>query len=254
MTRPPNPCVQLHPIHPPRLPVRATLTEGYTRSHFGPPQPDRPAASVGDYCSAVLMVGKKGPGRTIYDQIKLLPEGDRCPLCDQRNVSTLDHILPKTLYPALAVAPDNLVGACFECNKAKLATAPVTPQDTLLHPYFDDVSHEQWLKAGIVPQAPPAVIFRVEAPHSWPADLTISVRHQFDIFGLPSLYSSEAAREISNIRHNLQTHFDAGGTGAVQNELMRQWYSRRANRLNSWQTATYEALAHDAWFCDGGFA
>ena len=200
------------------------------------------------------MVGKKGPGRTIYDQIKLLPEGDRCPLCDQRNVSTLDHILPKTLYPALAVAPDNLVGACFECNKAKLATAPVTPQDTLLHPYFDDVSHEQWLKAGIVPQAPPAVIFRVEAPHSWPADLTIRVRHQFDIFGLPSLYSSEAAREISNIRHNLQTHFDAGGTGAVQNELMRQWYSRRANRLNSWQTATYEALAHDAWFCDGGFA
>ena len=30
------------------------MTEGYTRSHFGPPQPDRPAASVGDYCSAVL--------------------------------------------------------------------------------------------------------------------------------------------------------------------------------------------------------
>ena len=53
-TRPPDPRVHLHPIHPPRLPVRATLTEGYTRSHFGPPQPDQPAASVGDYCSAVL--------------------------------------------------------------------------------------------------------------------------------------------------------------------------------------------------------
>ena len=61
-TRPPNPCVQLHPIHPPRLPVRATLTEGYTRSHFGPPQPDQPAASVGDYCAAVLspLNGKAG--------------------------------------------------------------------------------------------------------------------------------------------------------------------------------------------------
>ena len=53
-TRPPDPRVHLHPIHPPRLPVRATLTEGYTRSHFGPPQPDQPAASVGDYCAAVL--------------------------------------------------------------------------------------------------------------------------------------------------------------------------------------------------------
>ena len=38
----------------PRLPVRVTLTEGYRRSHFGPPQPDQPAASVGDYCAAVL--------------------------------------------------------------------------------------------------------------------------------------------------------------------------------------------------------
>ena len=31
------------------------MTEGYTRSHFGPPQPDQPAASVGDYCAAVLI-------------------------------------------------------------------------------------------------------------------------------------------------------------------------------------------------------
>ena len=45
---------QYTPPPPPRLPVRATLTEGYTRSHFGPPQPDQPAASVGDYCAAVL--------------------------------------------------------------------------------------------------------------------------------------------------------------------------------------------------------
>ena len=29
--------------------------EGYRRSHIGPPpQPDKPAASLGDYCSAVL--------------------------------------------------------------------------------------------------------------------------------------------------------------------------------------------------------
>jgi hypothetical protein len=70
------------------------------------------------------MAGRKGPGRAIYDQIKLLPKGDRCPFCDQRNVSTLDHVLPKTLYPSLAVAPLNLVGMCMECNKAKLSLAP----------------------------------------------------------------------------------------------------------------------------------
>ena len=30
--------------------------EGYRRSHIGPPKPDDPAASVGEYCSAVLIV------------------------------------------------------------------------------------------------------------------------------------------------------------------------------------------------------
>ena len=53
-TRPPGPARTSPPDTSPRLPVRATLTEGYTRSHFGPPQPDQPAASVGDYCAAVL--------------------------------------------------------------------------------------------------------------------------------------------------------------------------------------------------------
>ena len=53
-TRPPGPARTSPTRYIPRLPVRATLTEGYTRSHFGPPQPDQPAASVGDYCAAVL--------------------------------------------------------------------------------------------------------------------------------------------------------------------------------------------------------
>jgi hypothetical protein len=41
------------------------------------------------------LAGKNGPGRSIYNAIRMLPEGDRCPFCDQRNVSTLDHVLPK---------------------------------------------------------------------------------------------------------------------------------------------------------------
>jgi len=200
------------------------------------------------------MAGKDGPGRAIYDRIKLLPQGDRCPFCDQRNVSTLDHILPKTLYPALAVTPINLVGACMECNKAKLTIAAAAPDDVVLHPYFDDVSGEQWLKAEVLQKAPCAVIFRVDAPSGWNATVTARVENHFNMLGLASLYSSEAAREISNIRYNLTLHFNAGGVDAVQDELLRQWRSRRANRLNSWQTASYEAFAQSVWFYSGGFA
>jgi 5-methylcytosine-specific restriction endonuclease McrA len=109
------------------------------------------------------MAGKKGPGRHVYDAIKLLPKQGICPFCDHRPVSTLDHLLPKRLFPALAVAPNNLVGACADCNKAKLAFAPTAEEEVVLHPYFDNVDAERWLDARVVEGPVAAVIFRTQA-------------------------------------------------------------------------------------------
>ena len=199
------------------------------------------------------MAAKNGPGRPIYDQIKLLPKGDRCPFCDHRNISTLDHVLPKTLYPNLAVTPLNLVASCFECNKTKAAIAPRNADEVVLHPYFDNITTEQWLRAQVVCQTPCAIVFDVVSPKNWNEITSARVCRQFALLELAKLYSSEAARELANIRYNLQMHFDAGGAEAVRRELVRQAISRRANRLNSWQTAMYETIAHDSWFCNGGF-
>lgn len=200
-------------------------------------------------------MAKKGqPGRAIYDQIKLLPEDDRCPFCDHRNISTLDHILPKKQYPIFAVTPVNLVGACADCNKSKLEFAPTGAGDTMLHPYFDEVSDKQWLAAYIVQRSPAAVTFHVVDVDDWDDVLNARIAHQFNLLGLSGLYSSQAARLTTDIRHNLLRHFDHGGASAVRAELVCQWESRQANRLNSWQTATYKALAESDWFCDGGFA
>lgn len=200
-------------------------------------------------------MAKKGqPGRPIYDQIKLLPEGDRCPLCDHRNISTLDHVLPKNRYPIFAVTPINLVGACADCNKVKLDVAPTGAGDTVLHPYFDEANDQQWLIARVVQTMPAALTFHVIGVDEWDDVLNARIVHQFDLLGLAGLYSSQAARETTDIRQNLQRHFDYGGAAAVRAELECQWESRQANRVNSWQTATYEALAESDWFCDGGFA
>lgn len=44
-------------------------------------------------------------GRDVYDELMMAAPRGRCPLCGQRDVSTLEHILPKSAYPALAVTP-----------------------------------------------------------------------------------------------------------------------------------------------------
>lgn len=200
------------------------------------------------------MAKKGSPGRDIYDHLKSLPEDDLCPFCDHRNVSTLDHILPKAHYPNLAVTPENLVGSCGECNKLKSDIVPIVVGDTIPHPYFDDISGHQWLFADVIESAPAAVQFRTEVVDIWGNDLNARISKQFESLNLNQLFVSQAARELSDIRKNLQRHFDSSGAPGVRSELEHQWQSRRANRLNSWQTATYEAFRNSDWFCEGGFS
>lgn len=199
------------------------------------------------------MAGKTGPGRSIYTIIKLLPEHDRCPFCDHRDVSTLDHILPKTLFPALAVTPLNLVGSCKDCNKAKKTLAPTNADDAILHPYFDNVSDQTWLKARIIEQDVCAALFRVRHRDEWSNSTNARLKAQFKMLGLHKLYSSQAAREMSGIRDSLIRKHDAGGAETVKRELEDQWRSRQVDRRNCWQTALYKALSRSDWYCDVGF-
>ncbi|MDA8230959.1 MAG: hypothetical protein M0006_06445 [Magnetospirillum sp.] len=158
------------------------------------------------------MVKKGAPGRHIYDDIIAAPPQGRCPLCGQRPVSTLDHHLPKAHYPALAVAPLNLVPSCSDCNKAKLDGIPRTSAEVSLHPYFDDVDGERWLVAEVIETQPAAVRFKVVIPPTWDGTLGQRVHHHFKTLGLGRLYASEAAEELTNIRHQLINLRVAAGT------------------------------------------
>lgn len=188
------------------------------------------------------MANKGSPARRIYDAIKLLPEQGICPLCYYRPVSTLDHVLPKRRYPVLAVNPDNLVGACADCNKLKLDFAPTAANEVPVHPYFDDTSEERWLDAQVVEGPVAAVVFRAMAVDTWSPILNERVRRQFNRLGLAKLYGAQAAREISGIARLLGDIFGNLGANGVRVELQRQAMTREAARLNSWQAVTFRNL------------
>ena len=192
-------------------------------------------------------------GRSIYNQIKLGAADGVCLLCGHLRVATLDHHLPKSLFPALAVAPTNLVPCCTSCNMAKLARAPSCAEEETLHPYFDNVDGDRWLVADVKPTAMgPTLHFKVRAPSAWPDLLRTRTTYHFKILKLATLYLTQAQQELSNIRHLLVTLHTNQGIGAVRDHLALSAESRRAVRLNSWQTAMYEALAGDTWFCEQG--
>ena len=199
------------------------------------------------------MAKKGAPGRDAYDTLFTSAPQGKCPLCGHRTVSTLDHHLPKAHYPALAVVPLNLVPACGDCNKAKLASLPSTASEETLHPYFDDITGDRWLYADVIEEEPAALRFFVNAPAHWGAVLAARVGLHFRTLGLAKLYAAEAADELLNIRHQLQIIHAAGGAEMVRAEMEDRAESSRVIRLSGWRTVTFEAFAENAWFCGGGF-
>src|SRR5262249_39637235 len=127
--------------------------------------------------------------RPIYDAIKLAPRNGVCPLCGHRVVSTLDHYLAKSRHPSYTVTPLNLLPACSDCNKLKLNRQPANARDQTLHPYFDDVSSDVWLKATLIESVDPAVVFFVDPPNQWEPVLQERIRLHFRAFGLAELYA-----------------------------------------------------------------
>lgn len=76
----------------------------------------------------------------------------------------------------------------------------------------------------------------------------------FRISMLGTLYATHAAVEISNMRHALKKMAATPGFA----ERIRQHLRERAESCaevyeNSWQRATFDALADSDWFCSSGF-
>jgi 5-methylcytosine-specific restriction endonuclease McrA len=194
------------------------------------------------------MAAQRSPGRAIYDAIMMASPHGLCPLCGQRVVATLDHYLPKSRYAALAVNPANLIPACSDCNKAKSDVVADT-----LHPYFDDIEGDPWLRAELIEVEPAAARFFVDPPASWTPAFAERVMRHFRTFGLNRLYAAHAAYEISGLARLLSEVFISGGTAAVRKYLGDHAQSRREVHLNSWQASLYDCLAGSDWFCSGGF-
>lgn len=197
---------------------------------------------------------KSSRTRSTYAKLKKACVNDICPLCGQGTVHQLDHYLPIASFPVYGVTAINLVPACSDCNKYKLIHVAANAGEQTIHPYFDEVDAEQWLFGEVVESTPAAVRFSVNPPDTWDAVLVERVKTHFRIYRLGALYATHAAVEISNIRHALKKM----ATTPDFAERIRQHLRERAESCaevyeNSWQRATFDALADSNWFCSGGF-
>ncbi len=202
------------------------------------------------YKSHFARVGS--PSRALYEAVRFAPPYGLCPMCGQRIVSTVDHYLPQSLHPIFNLTPANLVPACSDCNKGKLAKFAQSAEEQTLHPYFDDLGNERWLVVDVRETTPPSIAYHVRPPAGWAAVLAARVQHHFKVMGLAELYAAQAASELADISFNLAELMRTGGPASVRAHLHGEFTSRYARDPNSWKTALYEGLWASDWFCNEG--
>lgn len=199
------------------------------------------------------MVKKDNNGRKYYDLLLLSAPKGKCPLCSQRQATTLDHYLPKSIYPLLSVTPINLVPSCKDCNTGKLTDYPTQSNEETLHPYYDDVEAFSWLKMKLIRCKPIIVIFSVSPPQGISKVLKERMEHHLLNFKLNELYTSHAIEEFENVRQQLTKLYENGGKYLLKEHLKECFESREAILKNSWQTAFYKELMENDEFCNGAF-
>lgn len=199
------------------------------------------------------MVKKDNNGRKYYDLLLLSAPKGKCPLCSQRQATTLDHYLPKSIYPLLSVTPINLVPSCKDCNTGKLTDYPTQSNEETLHPYYDDVEAFSWLKMKLIRCKPIIVRFSVSPPQGISKVLKERMEHHLLNFKLNELYTSHAIEEFENVRQQLTKLYENGGKYLLKEHLKECFESREAILKNSWQTAFYKELMENDEFCNGAF-
>lgn len=191
-------------------------------------------------------------GRDIYDQILEGAPYERCPLCGRGIATTLDHQLPKSEYPILAITPANLVPACNKCNQRKSSKDPTDETETLLHPYFDSLGTSQWLEARIHEDSPARAEYFVRPGGDWSATFTDRVVRHFTFFGLRRQYALAAAGKLATDRIQHSGLLKRAGPDELRLHLQEAAAGYWSTAGNTWEGALCNALADSQWYVNGG--
>ncbi|WP_374574841.1 HNH endonuclease [Acinetobacter sp.] len=195
-----------------------------------------------------------------YNRIKLDGVANcnskRCCYCNNHKIEVVDHFLPESKYNFLAVNPINLVPSCEECNDNKHAYSPDDLNPVLVHPYFDNIDHINWLEVRLNERvediSEKKYIYSFEYFVKDLDECPISIERIIKTF--------EELKINNNINFDAQNFFnteliydliDPEELGDLSNEDLALHFSKKSKRLisqgygiNHWKVALYEMLSN----------
>lgn len=199
------------------------------------------------------LVSKASAKREIYSNLTF-SFSKKCPICWCRNIETLDHYMPKSLYPLLALTPSNLIPSCFKCNMSKSASTPNSLHECGFNPYFDSTPDHQWLQAVVDSKSGTVRFNASDHAQQCNDSLCKRIEKHFTDASLDYLYGIESSQEIGSHQYSwnkIRNGFDGIEELRCELEVSHLEYSK--TNKNGWRAVLYGALIESDWFLNKGF-
>ena len=136
--------------------------------------------------------------RDYYEAIRKNTPDGKCLICGVDTANSLDHYLPKSRVPTLAVDPGNLIPVCSECNGKKGDKLWIDPCDMPIHNYYDEIPEGKWLHVRL--GAHLEAEYYVSCPKEWDQLLRIRLGKHLHTYQLYEKYSTDTIVQISELK------------------------------------------------------
>lgn len=175
-----------------------------------------------------------------------------CPYCGYitREVSQLDHYLPKSIFPSFSITANNLVPICKECNEKKDNYYSTNKENMLLHPYYDNMGDEifNFIKCHIVENLNIGFDFYIEKLESWD-DITFKrVKFHFNKMNLKKLYQADFIADFDSFMVELKGLILLTGQPELIPKMLEiKAESFKTAKIKPWSYAGFMAMLKSNW-------
>ena len=157
----------------------------------------------------------------IRNSILALGREDKCVFCSVTAVDSLDHLLPREVYPEFSVLALNLVPACSRCNRIKDRECFRATGNNLMHPYFTEMPAEPLLFVEIrIRQDAITCHYFLRRDTGIDEEAFSTIENLFGILQLAELYGTHSVGEMQDRLLSMDCIYRMGGSAMLHDYLV----------------------------------
>nr|WP_326188467.1 hypothetical protein [Exiguobacterium indicum] len=192
-------------------------------------------------------------GRVVTEIIEnqSLEHREHCPYCGLDKPRTIDHYLPKDIFPEFSIFPLNLIPCCNYCNQKKGEVWLNGENRKFLNFYTDEIPQDvQFLFVELEyedEQLAPSITFKVENRNSIDPNLFDLISSHYENLDLPNQISERSEQKISLIHKKIMR--EPEGLVTIKESLRMDYDIHVENfGLNHWETILIKSILENRIF------